>query len=98
MNNSVFVGNLPFGITKEEISELFGTVGKVTKVDVIRDRVTGKERGFGFVEFEDEKSAAEAVKVLGRKQLKGRVLNIKVNEPRKVFPRRDESENEIKVD
>jgi RNA recognition motif-containing protein len=76
----IYVGNLPFETTDEDLGELFAKHGKVSSAKVITDRETGRSRGFGFVEMEDATAADEAVRVLDGTELSGR--NLRVNEAR----------------
>jgi len=96
MGKRIYVGNLPFRATREEISELFERFGEVHEVDLIFDRDTGRPRGFGFVEMDDE-SADTAIEALNGTDFGGRTL--RVNEARERAPRRerrfDESDNEL---
>jgi len=61
MKTNVFVGNLPYTVTSEELEELFAEVGNVSGAKVIQDRYTNRSRGFGFVEFETEDAAHAAI-------------------------------------
>jgi len=72
----IYVGNLPFSATEDEIRQLFAQYGAVTSVAVITDRDTGAPRGFGFVEMDD--GGDEAINALSNHELGGR--NLKVNE------------------
>lgn len=74
---TIYVGNLRFQTTEEEVSALFSTFGEVHTVKLIKDRETGRPRGFGFVEMEDE-VGQQAVEALNGKEFGGRTL--KVNE------------------
>jgi RNA recognition motif-containing protein len=76
---NIYVGNLPFSATEDEIKGLFETHGAVSSVNLITDRVTGRLRGFGFVEMEDA-DADNAIKALDGQDFGGRAL--KVNEAR----------------
>ena len=78
---SIFVGNLPFKATEEEIEQLFAAHGKVLSVKLLTDRETGKPRGFGFVEMEDSE-AAPAIKALDGQDFQGRPLRINEASPR----------------
>jgi RNA recognition motif-containing protein len=73
----IYVGNLPFTATEEQVRTLFGTHGAVQSVNLINDRETGRPRGFGFVEISDE-GLAPAIKALDGFEMDGRAL--KVNE------------------
>jgi RNA recognition motif-containing protein len=83
MSKKIYVGNLPFSTTEDELRDLFGQHGEVHSVNVIEDRDTGRPRGFAFVEM-DEDAADSAIAALAGAELGGRSLN--VNEAR---PRRD---------
>jgi cold-inducible RNA-binding protein len=78
------VGNLPFSTTSDELAALFGKVGAVTSAQVITDRETGRSRGFGFVEMNDE-DARKAIDQLTGADFNGR--SITVNEARPRAPR-----------
>ena len=75
----LYVGNLPFGATESEISELFAQFGTVVNVTLISDRETGRPRGFGFVEIDDD-AGQSAMSALDGTDFGGRAL--KVNEAR----------------
>jgi RNA recognition motif-containing protein len=78
MAKKLYVGNLPFDATEEDIRETFSQYGNVTSVALITDRDTGAPRGFGFVEMED--GAEEAISALDNTDMNGR--KIRVNEAR----------------
>jgi RNA recognition motif-containing protein len=78
MGKKLYVGNLPFSSTEDDLRDLFGRFGSVDSVSVITDRDTGRPRGFAFVEMAEASAAAEAIKNLDGSQLGGRA--IKVNE------------------
>jgi RNA recognition motif-containing protein len=80
----LYVGNLPFSATDAEIEQLFGQHGKVGSVALINDRETGRPRGFGFVEIEDE-GAQKAIETLNGYEMDGRAL--RVNEAQERQPR-----------
>ncbi len=86
MSKKLYVGNLPWSSTEDEIRAAFGEFGEVTSVNLIEDRETGRPRGFGFVEM-DADGAVAAIDALDGKDFGGR--NIKVNEakPREERPR-----------
>ncbi|MDR1146294.1 MAG: RNA-binding protein [Verrucomicrobiales bacterium] len=83
---SIFVGNLPFKATEEEIEQLFAAHGTVHSVKLLTDRETGRPRGFGFVEMDDAE-AANAVAALDGKDFQGRPLRINEARPREERPR-----------
>jgi RNA recognition motif-containing protein len=77
---NIYVGNLAYGVTDEDLQEAFGEHGAVASANIIKDRETGKSKGFGFVEMENQAGAEKAITNLDGKPLKGR--NIKVNQAR----------------
>lgn len=81
---SIYVGNLPYSATEDQIKDLFGAHGEVTGVKFIMDRETGRFRGFAFVEMEDA-GAKAAIEALDGKDMGGRTL--RVNEARERAPR-----------
>jgi RNA recognition motif-containing protein len=80
MVKRIYVGNLPFSATDEEIRGLFGAHGTVDSVALITDRDTGRPRGFGFVEMSD--GGDEAIEALNRTELGGRMLTVNEARPR----------------
>ena len=80
MGKKLYVGNLDYGATEDELRNLFGTVGQVESVALITDRATGRAKGFGFVEMGTEAAAQEAIQRLNNTELGGR--NITVAEAR----------------
>ncbi len=84
MAKNIYVGNLPYSVTSEELREVFEQYGEVQSAVVITDRYTGRSRGFGFVEMVDNQEAERAIEELNGSNLGGR--NIVVNETR---PRED---------
>ena len=85
MSTSIYVGNLPFSATEDEIQDLFSAYGNVERVNLIKDRETGRLKGFGFVEMTS--GGQEAIAALDQRELGGRTLT--VNEAR---PREERSE------
>ena len=78
MGNKIYVGNLPFTVTEDELRNVFTPHGEVQSVAVIMDRETGRARGFGFVEMGDANAAADAIRALDGSNQGGR--DIRVNE------------------
>ncbi len=76
----IYVGNLSFNTSNQDLNDLFGTIGTVTSANIIEDRETGRSRGFGFVEMESEAEGQNAIAQLNGKEIDGREL--KVNEAR----------------
>ena len=85
---NIYVGNLAYATTENELEELFGAFGTVISAKVITDKYSGRSKGFGFVEMEDKEAGEAAIKDLDSKEIAGR--NLKVNEarPREERPRR----------
>ncbi|HHM04250.1 MAG TPA: RNA-binding protein [Gammaproteobacteria bacterium] len=83
---SIYVGNLPFSATEDEVRNLFEAYGEVQSVKLVSDRDTGRPRGFGFVEMDDE-AAGAAISNLNGSDMGGRPLRI--NEARERTPRRE---------
>ncbi len=79
---NIYVGNLAYSTTEQELSELFGAYGEVRSAHVISDKVTGQSKGFGFVEMSDNQAAETAIRELNGKQIKGRALKINEAKPR----------------
>jgi RNA recognition motif-containing protein len=80
MSKKIYVGNLPFSSTEEEIHQLFSQHGSVVSVSLITDRNTGEPRGFGFVEMDE--GANKAINALHNHELDGRRLNVNEARPR----------------
>ncbi|MFQ5966026.1 MAG: RNA recognition motif domain-containing protein [Acidimicrobiia bacterium] len=78
MSTNIYVGNLPFSTTSGELEELFAAHGTVTSAQVITDRMTGRSRGFGFVEMESDEAAQEAIGELNDSELEGRRIRVNV--------------------
>ena len=87
MGRKLYVGNLPFSTTEGELEELFGRMGSVESVNVIRDMATGRARGFAFVEMATEEDAQKAVKELDQQDLGGRSLTVNEAKPKPDRPR-----------
>jgi len=86
---NIYVGNLAYETADEQLREMFAPFGEVQSVSVIIDRVTGRSRGFGFVEMPDETQARQAIDALNAKEIGGRVLTVNQARERSTRPRRD---------
>jgi len=84
---SIYVGNLPFSATEEEVSALFSPFGNVESVKIITDRETGRPRGFAFVDMGDD-DAENAIKALEGHEMGGRSLKINEARPKAARPPR----------
>ncbi len=78
MSKKIYVGNLPFSSSEDDLKDVFGRHGAVASVNIITDRETGRPRGFAFIEMEEASAADDAIRALDGSDLGGR--NIKVNE------------------
>ncbi len=78
--NKLFVGNLNFRVTSQDLETLFGQYGQVSEAAVVNDKMTGRSRGFGFVTFNTAEEAKKAADALNGKDFQGR--NLAVNEAR----------------
>jgi len=83
----LFVGNLPYDATEEEIRKHFSSVGNLSYVSIPLDRETGKKRGFAFVEFADAQQAQEAIRQFNNQPFKGRSLAVNEARAREAGPR-----------
>jgi len=79
---NIYVGNLSYDATEEQLRELFGAHGSVERVNLITDRMTGQSRGFGFVEMVDQAAAEAAIEAINGTELNGRTLNVNVARPK----------------
>jgi RNA recognition motif-containing protein len=84
MSKNLYVGNLPFNTTDEDLRQAFAQYGTVVKAQVIMDRETGRSRGFGFVEMGD--GAEEAINAMNGAQFGGRTLTVNEAKPREARP------------
>ncbi len=79
---SIFVGNLAFGTTEDELRTLFEPYGSIERVSIITDRDTGRSRGFGFVEMPNDEEAESAISAINGSSMGGRTLNVNEARPR----------------
>lgn len=78
----LYVGNLPYQLTVDELKDFFAGAGNITDVAIITDRGTGRSKGFGFVEFATDEDAARAQTMYNGAQLKNRTLKVDLAKPR----------------
>jgi cold-inducible RNA-binding protein len=78
----LYVGNLPYNTTEEDLRNLFSQYGNVDNVAVVTDRDTGRSRGFGFVEFADDNEARNAISALSGQEYGGRALTVNEARPK----------------
>jgi len=85
----LFVGGLPFSMSEDELNDAFAAHGKVASAVIIKDRDTGRSKGFGFVEFESDDEGKAAEQALNGKELGGRTITVNQARAREERPRRD---------
>ena len=83
MSKKIYIGNIPFTSTEEELRTVFERHGDVASVSVITDRETGRSRGFAFVEMDDASAADNAIRALDGSELGGRSIRVNEAEDRK---------------
>ncbi len=79
---NIFVANLNFRIRKENLAAIFAEYGEVSSAKIIIDRDTNRSKGYGFVEMPDDEQARKAVAELNGAEWEGKIINVKVSEPR----------------
>ncbi|MCJ7435413.1 MAG: RNA-binding protein [Anaerolineales bacterium] len=87
MEAKLFVGNLAYTTTEDDLKALFAEAGGVKSVALIKDRETGRSKGFAFVEFETQVDAEKAISLLDGKEFQGRALKVNLARPREDKPR-----------
>ena len=85
---SIYVGNLAHEASEDDLRQVFSEFGAVSNVSIIKDRETGRPRGFAFVEMPDGNEAAEAIKGLNLKEISGRAITVNEARPKTDRPRR----------
>ena len=88
MSTKLFVGNLSFNATQAQLQDMFAAHGTVVEVDVIKDKFSGRPRGFAFVSMETKEAADAAVQALNGKEIDGRALTVNEARPREDRPPR----------
>jgi len=83
LSKKIYVGNLPFSATEQEVRDLFSSHGSVDSVNIIMDRETGRARGFGFVEMSEASAADDAIRALDGSDMGGRSLRVNEAEDRR---------------
>ncbi len=82
MESKLYVGNLSYNVTEDQLRELFSQAGQIKDVALITDRQTGRSKGFGFVEFATQEEAQKAIDMFNNHELDGRPLTVNVARPR----------------
>lgn len=89
MANKLYVGNLPYSTTEDILKEMFAAAGTVSSATVITDRMSGRSKGFGFVEMSTDEEAQKAIEQFNGKDLDGRQIVVNEARPMEERPRRD---------
>ena len=79
---NIYVGNLPYSVTDDDLRAAFAEFGEVTSAKIIMDRYSGRSKGFGFVEMDNDAAAEEAIKSLDQSDMQGRKLRVNQARPR----------------
>lgn len=82
MSNKLFIGGLSWGTTDASLAQAFESFGRVVEAKVITDRETGRSRGFGFVTFDNESSASDAIAAMDGQEIDGRAVKVNVAQER----------------
>ncbi|MGA3281735.1 MAG: RNA-binding protein [Smithella sp.] len=85
MNKNLYVGNLSYKVTDEDLKSNFSEAGEVATASIIKDKFTGQSKGFGFVEMKTEEGAAEAIKKFNGGMLDGKAITVNEARPKKEF-------------
>jgi len=84
---NIYVGNLSYKVSEDELMQLFAQYGSVDKVSIIKDKFSGQSKGFGFVEMDNQSEAEDAIKQLNGSAMSGRNITVNVARPRTERPR-----------
>lgn len=84
----LFVGNLPYSVDSAKLEEMFSQAGNVASAQVLIDRMTGRSRGFGFVEMADDEGTQKAIDTLNNTDIDGRKIVVNIARPREERPER----------
>lgn len=93
---NIYVGNLPYDLTKDELKDVFQQYGEVSSVNIITDKMTNRSKGFGFIEMPEETKAKEAITKLDGYSLKGRNLKVSQARPRDESSDRDNGDRRMR--
>ncbi len=85
---NIYVGNLPFSISKDDLQRMFSEFGEVAGIDMVIDKFTNQTKGFAFVDMPDNSQADAAIKGLNKRLFNGNVLKVNQSEPKKKKPTR----------
>ena len=85
---NIYVGNLSFQLSEDDLNSACGEYGQVDSAKIITDRETGRSKGFGFIEMPNQEEAEKAIEGLNGKELEGRAVKVNESKPREDRPRR----------
>lgn len=85
---NIYVGQLPYSVTEDELREMFTEFGEVESLNLIKDRFSGQSKGFGFVDMPNNSEADTAIKALNKSMLKGREIKVNQAEQKRSKPTR----------
>lgn len=88
MAKKLYVGGINYNTTEEALKEYFGQAGAITSVTIIKDKMTGRSKGFGFVEMENDEEALKAIEMFHGKEFDGRTLTVNEARPMEDRPKR----------
>ena len=95
--NRLFVGNLSYQTAENDLQDYFSQAGVVTSANVMMDKITGRSRGFAFVEFASAEEAAKAVEQFHNKEFQGRMLTVNVARPREERAQRGRTDTDARA-
>ncbi|PWW83133.1 MULTISPECIES: RNA recognition motif domain-containing protein [Prosthecochloris] len=85
---NIYIGNLEYGVTEDQLRDAFGEFGEVSSSNIITDKFTGRSKGFGFVEMPNDEEANAAIDALNDAELNGRPIRVNQARPREERPAR----------
>jgi RNA recognition motif-containing protein len=88
---NIYVGNLPYGVTEDDLRSAFSQFGHVDSANIITDKFSGRSKGFGFVDMPSDSEGREAIEAMNDKDFKGRTIKVNEARPREERPARRES-------
>ena len=89
MAKKLYVGGLPYATTEDQLKDLFAQAGTVESGIIIMDKMTGRSKGFGFVEMSSDEEASQAIEMFDKKEYEGRTLTVNEARPMEPRPKRD---------
>lgn len=92
MDSKLYVGNLSYDTTEDSLREKFAEAGTVVSVDIIKDRDTGRMKGFAFVTMNNQEEAENAIRILNGKMIDNRAIKVNIAKPREERPRKSYSD------